>query len=147
MSTLEFVRLHSRHSETCKEHLWNLEGARDAKEDAWMWNNTCRGALVRKYMLKDGGTGESPRGGANVLLHFPSFLMCQACSASCDNLKGWWSVASSISSFYCQASHLASFRGIVSRWVSFVTIDFLHANTCAGFFVFLFVALAHFHSW
>lgn len=25
-----------------------------------MWNNTCRGALAGKYMLKDGGTGSSP---------------------------------------------------------------------------------------
>lgn len=56
---------------------------------------------------------------------------CQVQMTSCDNLKDWWSVACCIPSFCRQALHLPSFQGIVSQWVSFVTIDLLHADTRA----------------
>lgn len=36
-----------------------------------MWNNTCRGALAGKYMLKDGGTGSKSQRGSECIATFP----------------------------------------------------------------------------
>lgn len=139
---LRFVWLHSRHGESWREHLWNLYRGHEKLKRVQGGGITSRWIEAQGWRThrQARGTGLGPCGGAYscecvAVSHHSSYLgsRCQAWTASYDNLKGWWSVACCIPSLRHQALHLPSFRGIVSQWVSFVTIDLLHADTRAVF--------------
>lgn len=126
-STYEISRVH--------EKLKRVQGSGITSRGELLWRNTSS-RMVEILTGKKNRLG-SQRGSVYLWMCccIPSFLgsRCQAWTASCDNLKGWWSVACCIPSLCRQTLHLPSFRGIVSQWVSFVTTDLLHADTRAVF--------------
>lgn len=66
----------------------------------------------------------------NVLLYpIIPHVLAQGARPGQHHVTTWWSVACCILSLCHQALHHPSFRGIVSQWVSFVTMGLLHADT------------------
>lgn len=110
-----------------------------------MWNNTCRGALAGKYMLKDGGTGSKSQRGSECIATFPII----------PNVSGLFRLhvtALKADGAWPPASAASTAKPLTFPHLGALSLDEYHLSplTCRHLCRVSFfspAALAHFHSW